>query len=94
MKYFIKYAILKIKSATDRRLVLEFKQKNNRSIPRSLAVIFLHLQYLFHKIPIKGFYVSQGPTAYRYGDTIKILTYLRYSINRLQYKTEHILKEI
>lgn len=48
----------------------------------------------FHKIPIKGFYVSQGPTAYRYGDTIKILTYLRYSINRLQYKTEHILKEI
>ena len=47
LKYFIKYAILKIKSATDRRLVLEFKQKNNRSIPRSLAVIFLHLQYLF-----------------------------------------------
>lgn len=63
MKYFIKYVILKTKSATDRRLGLEF-------------------------------YVSQGPTAYRYGDTIKILTYLRYSINRLQYKTEHILKEI
>ena len=25
----------------------------------------------FHKIPIKGFYVSQGPTAYRYGDTMR-----------------------
>ena len=35
-------------------------------------LIFLHLQYFFHKI----------------------LTYLRYSINRLQYKTEQILKEI
>ena len=63
LKSLIKYAILKTKSATDRRLVL-------------------------------GFYVSQGPTAYRYGDTIKILIYLRYSINRLQYKTEQILKEI
>lgn len=28
----MKYAILKAKSVTDRRLALEFKQKNNRSI--------------------------------------------------------------
>lgn len=63
--------MLKIKSATDRRLVHRY-QKNNRSISWVGAVIFLHLQYLFHKI----------------------LTYLRYSINRLQYKTEQILKEI